>query len=49
MEKYIPIIRRTDCCKVAVSDILYIQQHGRVTNIVTEKETFSQYAKSRRL
>ena len=41
MEKYIPIIRRTDCCKIAVSDILYIQQHGRVTNIVTEKETFS--------
>ena len=46
MEKYIPIIRRTDCCKVPVSDILYIQQRGRVTNIVTEQETFSQYAKA---
>ncbi len=42
MEKYIPIITRTDCCKVPVSDILYIRQHGRVTNIVTEAETFSQ-------
>lgn len=40
MEKYIPIITRTDCCKVPVSDILYIRQHGRVTNIVTEAETF---------
>ena len=46
MEKYIPIITRTDCCKVPVSDILYIRQHGRVTNIVTEAETFSQYAKA---
>ena len=46
IESSMSIMRRTDCCKVAVSDILYIQQHGRVTNIVTEKETISQYAKA---
>ena len=46
MEKFIPLVERTQCCKVPLDDILYIQQSGRITRIVTENEVYSKYCKA---
>ena len=43
MESFLPFINREQCCKIWLKDILYIRQDGRITNIVTENETFCSY------
>ena len=45
MDNFVPFINREQCCKIWLCDILYIMQEGRMTNIVTEKETFCSYSK----
>ena len=36
MEKYVPFVTKSICCRIKLSDILYIEQEGRRVNIVTE-------------
>lgn len=43
MESFLPFINREQCCKIWLKDIMYIRQDGRMTNIVTENETFCSY------
>ena len=45
MEKYIPIITKQYSCKVSVDDIVYIRQHEKKLDIVTEAESYSYYEK----
>ncbi len=47
MEKYLPLVGPTQCRKVPLDEILYIQQCGRITRIVTENDTYSKYCKAR--
>ena len=45
MEKFLPFVNSHQCCKIWLSDIMYIMQEGRTINIVTEKETYCTYDK----
>lgn len=45
MDKYIPFINRTECCKILLEDILYIEQQKREIIIVTEDVTYRKYCK----
>ena len=45
MGDFLPYINSHQCCKIWLSDIMYIMQEGRTTNIVTEKETYCSYGK----
>ena len=45
MDNFVPFINREQCCKIWLCDIMHIMQEGRMTNIVTEKETFCSYKK----
>lgn len=45
MESFLPFINREQCCKIWLNDIMYIRQEGRMTSIVTEKETYCSYEK----
>lgn len=45
MEKYIPVITKKYSCKVSVDDIVYIRQHEKKLDIVTEEERYSYYEK----
>ena len=45
MEKFVPVVNRTNCCKVFLSDIVYIQADGRRVKIVTPSQVFYIYAK----
>ena len=45
MNRYIPFVSRDKCCKIMLSDILYIEQNKREVLIVTEEETFRRYGK----
>ena len=40
MEKYIPVITKKYSCKVSVDDIVYIRQHEKKLDIVTEEKVF---------
>ena len=45
MEKYLPIVNRSECNMVKLDDILYIRKEGRKINIVTEKAAFYEYCR----
>ena len=45
MENFLPFINSHQCCKIWLHDIMYIRQDGRMTSIITEKETYRSYEK----
>ena len=45
MDDFLPFINSHQCCKIWLNDIMYIRQEGRMTSIVTEKETYCIYEK----
>ena len=45
MENFLPFINSHQCCKIWLHDIMYIRQDGRMTSIITEKETYCSYEK----
>ena len=45
LERFLPFVTRTQCCKIWLRDILYIRQDGRMLYAVTESEIFGRYDK----
>lgn len=43
MESFLPVVTKKECCKIFLSDIVYIEKDARIVRIVTENDTYSEY------
>lgn len=45
MEKFLPMVNRSECCKIMLDDIMYLEKAGRMVRIVTCGESYYEYGK----
>lgn len=45
VEKFLPMVKRSECCKIMLDDIMYFEKVGRMVRIATCESSYYEYGK----